>query len=131
MGRDRTGAPDNQSNRRQSRNAVAFGRSQVLWALLCGLLSQGATCSQGRPLYGDFSLPYDCSHLFIAIDVAHFSDLYSFRLRAANAAERIRSGKRASGVTQLFTPGEPEWQRRNRSGGQVLVDPVVVAILQR
>jgi LDH2 family malate/lactate/ureidoglycolate dehydrogenase len=107
-----------------------FGLSFVI-DLLCGLLSQGASGAQVRPLYGDFSVPYDCSHLFIAIDVAHFCDLDWFRAQAANAAERIRSGKRAPGITQLFTPGEPEWQRRNGSGGQVLVDHAVVAMLQR
>jgi hypothetical protein len=31
----------------------------------------------------------------------------------------------------LFTPGEPEWRQRNRSRGQVLLDPAVVAMLQR
>jgi LDH2 family malate/lactate/ureidoglycolate dehydrogenase len=107
-----------------------FGLSFLI-DLLCGLLSQGAIGAQVRPLYGDFSAPYDCSHLFIAIDIAHFSDLDWFRAQAANAAERIRSGKRAPSVTELFTPGEPEWRQRNRSRGQVLLDPAVVAMLQR
>jgi len=107
-----------------------FGLSFLI-DLLCGLLSQGASGAQVRPLYGDFTVPYDCSHLFIAIDIAHFCDLGWFRAQAANAAERIRSGKRAPGATQLFTPGEPEWQRRHRSGGQVLVEPAVAEMLQR
>lgn len=107
-----------------------FGLSFVI-DLLCGLLSQGASGAQVRPLYGDFSVPYDCSHLFIAIDVAHFCDLDWFRAAAAHAAERIRGGKRAPGVAQLFTPGEPEWRRRDRARGQVLVEPAVAAMLQR
>ena len=107
-----------------------FGLSFLI-DLLCGLLSQGATGAQVRPLYDDFSVPYDCSHLFIAIDVAHFCDLHWFRAQAARAAERIRNGQRAPGVTQLFTPGEPEWQRRARSNGRVMLDPAVVAMLKR
>jgi LDH2 family malate/lactate/ureidoglycolate dehydrogenase len=107
-----------------------FGLSFLI-DLLCGLLSQGASGAQVRPLYGDFSVPYDCSHLFIAIDVAHFCELDWFRAQAASAAEGIRHGKRAPGVSQLFTPGEPEWQRRDRSGGQVVLDPAVVAMLRR
>jgi LDH2 family malate/lactate/ureidoglycolate dehydrogenase len=107
-----------------------FGLSFLI-DLLCGLLSQGANGAQVRPLYGDFSVPYDCSHLFIAIDVAHFCDLDWFRKQAASAADGIRRGKRTPGVSQLFTPGEPEWQRRDRSGGQVVLDPAVVAMLQR
>jgi LDH2 family malate/lactate/ureidoglycolate dehydrogenase len=106
-----------------------FGLSFLI-DLLCGLLSRGATGAQVRPLYGDFSLPYDCSHLFIAIDVAHFCDLDWFRRQAAAAAARIRGGQRAPGVAELFTPGEPEWQRRQRCGGQVRLEPSVIAMLQ-
>lgn len=107
-----------------------FGLSFLI-DLLCGLLSQGASGAQVRPLYGDFKVPYDCSHLFIAIDVAHFCELDRFRAQATAAAERVRGGKRAPGVAQLFTPGELEWQRGDRSGGFVLLDPAVVAMLRR
>ena len=61
-----------------------FGLSFLI-DLLCGLLSQGAFGAQVRPLYGDFSVPYDCSHLFIAIDVGHFCDLAWFKRQAAEA----------------------------------------------
>lgn len=111
-----------------SGGAKGFGLSFLI-DLMCGLLSQGATGSQVRPLYGDFTVPYDCSHLFIAIDVAHFCDIDLFRQQTAAAADRIRSGKRAPGIEQLFTPGEPEWRRRERSGGHVKLEPSVIAML--
>jgi LDH2 family malate/lactate/ureidoglycolate dehydrogenase len=107
-----------------------FGLSFMI-DLMCGLLSQGAVGAQVRPLYGDFGVPYDCSHLFIAVDVAHFCDLDAFRRQAAAAAERVRSGKRAPGVEQLFTPGEPEWRRRRRANGRVRLEPAVAAMLKR
>lgn len=110
--------------------AKGFGLSFMI-DLMCGLLSQGAFGSQVRPLYGDFSVPYDCSHLFIAIDVSHFCDVGQFREQVAAAAERIRTGKRAAGIDRLFTPGEPEWQRRQCANGRVRVDPAVVAMLKR
>jgi LDH2 family malate/lactate/ureidoglycolate dehydrogenase len=113
-----------------SGGAKGFGLSFVI-DLMCGLLSQGATGAAVRPLYGDFGVPYDCSHLFIAIDVAHFGDVASFRQHAAAAAEHVRSGRRAPGVAQLFTPGEPEWQRRRRSGDNVQLEPAAVAMLTR
>jgi len=113
-----------------SGGAKGFGLSFLI-DLMCGLLSQGATGTQVRPLYGDFSVPYDCSHLFIAIDVTHFCDLDWFRQQTAAATERIRGGQRAPGVEQLFTPGEPEWCRRERAGGQVQLDPSVIAMLMR
>ncbi len=99
--------------------------------LMCGLLSGGAIGDEVRPLYGSLSTPYDCSHLFIAIDVAHFGDVAAFRARAAAAAERIRAGRRAPGVSQLFTPGEPEWRRRERSAGTVELQPAVAAMLTK
>jgi LDH2 family malate/lactate/ureidoglycolate dehydrogenase len=107
-----------------------FGLAFVI-DLMCGLLSNGATGAEVQPLYGDFSVPYDCSHLFIAIDIAHFCELDRFRQRTAAATERIRSGRRAPGVEALFAPGEPEWRRRERSGGAVSLAPAVAAMLVR
>ena len=72
-----------------------FGLSFLI-DLLCGLLSQGASGAQVRPLYGDFSVPYDCSHLFIAIDVAHFCDLDWFR-RAGGERRRAHPQRQTSG----------------------------------
>jgi len=113
-----------------SGGAKGFGLSFVI-DLMCGLLSQGSVGAQVRPLYGDFALPYDCSHLFIAIDVEHFCDVAWFRQQAAAAAERIRTGQRAPGVEQLFAPGEPEWRRRQHAGGHVALEPPVTAMLKR
>ena len=93
--------------------------------LMCGLLSGGAAGGEVKPLYGDPSIPYDCSHLFIAIDVAHFCDVSSFRAQATAAAERIRTGKRASGIDALFLPGEIEWRRQANAGGKVMLDATV------
>ena len=59
--------------------------------LLCGVLSGGATGSAVQPLYGNASVPYDSSHLFIAIDIAHFGDRAAMRAAATAAAERIRA----------------------------------------
>ncbi len=113
-----------------SGGAKGFGLSFLI-DLMCGLLSQGATGSAVRPLYGDLRVPYDCSHLFIAIHVAHFCDIDWFRQQTAAAAERIRNGKRAPGVEQLFTPGEPEWRHREGSNGKVSLEPSVIAMLIR
>jgi LDH2 family malate/lactate/ureidoglycolate dehydrogenase len=99
--------------------------------LLCGLLSGGASGAAVQPLYGDATVPYDSSHLFIAIDVAHFADPATVRAAAAAAAGRIRSGQRAPGVDQLFVPGEPEWRRRASAAGQVHLTAAVVGMLKR
>jgi LDH2 family malate/lactate/ureidoglycolate dehydrogenase len=99
--------------------------------LMCGLLCGGASGSGVQPLYGDFAVPYDCSHLFIAIHTGHFGDPAAFRAASAAAADRIRAGKRAPGVTQLFAPGEPEWRKREAAAGQVVLAPAVADMLIR
>ena len=99
------GLPTTNRGRSDRRHAVAVGRCRkgfglsFLIDLLCGLLSQGAIGAQVRPLYGDFSVPYDCSHLFIAIDVGAFlrSRLVSpagRRSRGAHSRRRARAGRR-------------------------------------
>jgi LDH2 family malate/lactate/ureidoglycolate dehydrogenase len=113
-----------------SGGAKGFGLSFMI-DLMCGLLAQGAIGAQVQPLYGDYSRPYDCSHLFIAIDVTHFCDLVIFKTQAAAAAERVRDGVRAPGVAELFAPGEIEWRRERASDGLVDLDAPVVAMLSR
>lgn len=105
-----------------------FGLSFMI-DLMCGLLSGGSHGAGVTPLYGDPAVPYSCSHLFIAIDVAHFSDVDQFRAQATAAANRIRAGKRAPGVDQVFLPGEPEWRRRENANGNVKLDPTVAGTL--
>ena len=107
-----------------------FGLSFLI-DLLCGLLSGGASGAGVQPLYGDPAVPYDCSHLFIAIDVAHFGDPAAIRATAAAAAERVRSGKRAPGVAQVYAPGEPEWRRHQGAEDQVHLAPAVTDMLIR
>ena len=105
-----------------------FGLAFVI-DLMCGLLGGGASGAEVRPLYGDAGVPYDCSQLFIAINVAHFGDVAQFRARAAAAAERVRTGRRAPGVARIFSPGEPEWSARENAAGRVHLEPAVVGKL--
>jgi len=110
--------------------AKGFGLSFLI-DLMCGLLSRGASGAAVRPLYGDFSVPYDCSHLFIAIDVAHFCEPAWFRAQAAEAAKRVREGRRAPGVSDLLLPGEPEWRKKQSAGHHVKLDAAVAAVLAK
>jgi LDH2 family malate/lactate/ureidoglycolate dehydrogenase len=97
--------------------------------LMCGLLSGGASAAAVKPLYGDPAIPYDCSHLFIAIDVAHFCEPGWFRAQASEAAKRVREGRRAPGVSELLLPGEPEWRKKQAAANRVQLDPAVAATL--
>jgi LDH2 family malate/lactate/ureidoglycolate dehydrogenase len=99
--------------------------------LMCGLLSGGAWGDAVKPLYGDAAEPYDCAHLFIAIDVGHFGDPEKFRLDASQAGIRVRGSARAPGVDRVFTPGEIEWRRRETSNGLVRLPASVAGTLDR
>lgn len=94
--------------------------------LMCGLLSGGAFGVGVQPLYGDMEQPYDCAHLFIAINVAHFTDPATARAQAEAVARSIRAGARAPGVERLYTPGEPEWLKRAGADDTVTVDDAVL-----
>lgn len=102
-----------------------------MFDMLCGLLSGGAHGDAVKPLYGDSAIPYDCSLLFIAIDVPHFRDLSAFQTEAEAAARRVRDGRRAPGVEQLHTPGSIEWMRRRDAQGRVRLEPAVLEMLTR
>lgn len=97
--------------------------------LMCGVLSGGAFGAGVQPLYGDMSKPYDCAHLFMAIDVGHFTDPAVARSLSLSVAEAIRGGKRAPGVERLYTPGEPEWVNRAAARDAVNIDSAVLSSL--
>lgn len=99
--------------------------------LMCGLLSGGATGAAVKPLYGNAGVPYDCSHLFIAIDVGHFGDPTLFCKLATDAAERVRSSTPALGVEHIYAPGEPEWRSHQAAGGKINLVPAVAEMLAR
>ena len=107
-----------------------FGLSFMI-DLMCGLLSGGAHGESVRPLYGDPRIPYDCSSLFMAIDVDHFRDLKAFKDESRAAADRIRASKRAPGVDRLYAPGEPEWTRAAAARGRAALEPAVLSMLER
>lgn len=90
--------------------------------LLCGLLSGGAWGEQVQPLYGDASIPYDCSFLFLAIDIPHFRPIEEFVAEAAEAAERVRNSRPARQVDRIHAPGDLGWQRRKSADGTVILD---------
>jgi LDH2 family malate/lactate/ureidoglycolate dehydrogenase len=82
-----------------------FGLAFVI-DLLCGGLSGGAIGAEVRPLYGDPALPYQCSQLFLAIDVGHFPVAETFAARVQDQAARVSASKRAPGVERIYAPGE-------------------------
>lgn len=105
-----------------------FGLAFML-DLLAGALSGGAWGDAVTPLYGDPAVPYDTSHFFLAIHADHFRPAGEVAAEAEAAAERIRASRPAPGNERVFSPGQPEWERRRRAGEAVRVDPAVLQSL--
>jgi LDH2 family malate/lactate/ureidoglycolate dehydrogenase len=93
-----------------------FGLAFVI-DLLCGGLSSGGVGSAVRPLYGNPADPYNCSHAFLAIDVAHFRDLGSFEQMAQETAAQVSRSRKSPGVDRVYAPGELAHVNRMAAAG--------------
>jgi len=94
--------------------AKGFGLALVV-DLLCGVLSGGAMGDAVQPLYGDPGTPYDCSHCFIAIDVARFADPAVAAAATAAYAARIRASRVIAGAVPARVPGDRGWALRREA----------------
>jgi len=97
-----------------------FGLAFVI-DLLCGGLSGGAIGADVRPLYGDPAQPYQCSQLFLAIDVGHFPAADAFATRVQDQAARVSGSKRAPGAERIYAPGELAHATRVANGESCLL----------
>lgn len=53
-------------------------------------------------------------HLFLAFNVAAFTELTAFRLRVDDVVREIRTSRRAAGVERVYAPGEIELETERR-----------------
>lgn len=94
--------------------------------VLAGVLSGGAFGDNVQGLYADMSVPNNCAHFFLALDVAAFCSLEDFQARLAQLTEQVTNGPRADGVERLFLPGQVETERAAEAEANgVLLDPSV------
>jgi LDH2 family malate/lactate/ureidoglycolate dehydrogenase len=105
-----------------------FGLAFVI-DLLCGGLSSGGVGSAIRPLYGNAADPYNCSHAFVAIDVAHFRDPEAFAQVAQNAAAQVSRSRKAPGTERVYAPGELAYANRTAAGDTCRVSASTVSKL--
>lgn len=78
--------------------------------VLTSALSGGAWSVNS--LYRDPGLPNDCSHFFMALDVAHFMDPAAFQAQAAHLGRLVRESQPHPGVEAVHAPGDGQWRRR-------------------
>lgn len=80
--------------------------------MLTGVLANGGFGNAVRGLYADTSVPNNCAHFFLALDLAHFGDVDGFLARAAELADQVHSSPTAPGVERTLLPGQLEAERR-------------------
>ncbi|MFJ6662272.1 Ldh family oxidoreductase [Streptomyces sp. NPDC091377] len=88
-----------------------YGLALVL-DVLTGVLSGGSFGRGVQGLYADTSVPNDCAHFFLALDVTAFGDRAGFDQRVGELAEQITTSPKASGVERLLLPGQLECERQ-------------------
>lgn len=111
-----------------SGGAKGFGLALVI-DLLSGLLSGGGHGAAVTPLFGDDTVPYNSSSLFIAIDPDFFTSAEEFLGGAARAAERVRSSARSASSDPARAPGDARRQARERNHETVPVASATIAKL--
>ena len=85
-----------------------------------------------RPLYGDPTLPYRCSHFFLAIEIARFRPLDEFGGAVAQFADTIRNSRRAPGAAAIRMPGDrAQAMRAENAQACPLARSTLDALLQR
>lgn len=107
-----------------------FGLALIV-DVLTGVLSGGASGSKVKGLYADVSVPNDCAHFFLALDVAAFGDADGFAERLAALAAEITGSPTAPGVERLYLPGQIEAERSDAAAARgVRVEASVLKALR-
>jgi LDH2 family malate/lactate/ureidoglycolate dehydrogenase len=99
--------------------------------VLTGVLSGGAFGDHVKGLYADTATPNDCSHFFLALDVAAFGDPEQFASSLGELVRKVLDSPRAPGVERLFLPGQLEAERHAAASGTgVTLDLSVLTALR-
>ncbi|MCL4535489.1 MAG: Ldh family oxidoreductase [Bacteroidetes bacterium] len=83
----------------------------VIAEILCGVMSYS---SFGTLLSGERrgqNVPLDIGHFFIALDPSVLMPPDEFKQRVDTLAQQMKSSRLAKGVSKIYMPGEPEWEK--------------------
>ncbi|WP_439495319.1 Ldh family oxidoreductase [Bosea sp. (in: a-proteobacteria)] len=86
----------------------------LMCEILSGLLTGGAIGQELTNLYDDLDQPQHNGHFVIAIDIASFIDLDSFRRRMDGYVRAMKASELAPGFEEILMPGEIEFRRAAR-----------------
>ncbi len=87
--------------------------------ILSAALQRGAYMKMLTGMKAGKRIPYPLGHFFIAIDIASFIDLKSFKRISGSILRELRASKKMPGARRIFTAGEKEhlnWLARKDKG---------------
>ncbi len=87
--------------------------------ILSAALQRGAYMKMLTGMKDGKKIPYPLGHFFIAIDIASFIDLKSFKRICGSILRELRASKKMPGAKRIFTAGEKEhlnWLARKNKG---------------
>jgi LDH2 family malate/lactate/ureidoglycolate dehydrogenase len=99
--------------------------------LLCTMLSGASFGSEIGQSHLQTDVPQNVGHLFGVLPISAFEDIGHYKQRMRKAIQELQSVKKASGVEQIYLPGEREYlllQQRRRQG--IPISPAVFQDLQ-
>ncbi|MEW5784153.1 MAG: Ldh family oxidoreductase [Bacillota bacterium] len=104
-----------------------YGYAAVV-EILSAALQGGAFLKGLLGIENGQKVPYRLGHFFMAIDIAAFTELESFKKTTGNILRALRASQKAPGADRIYTAGEKEhlaWLERQHKGVPV------GAVLQR
>ncbi len=95
-----------------------YGYATVV-EILSAALQAGGFMKMLTGIENGKKVPYNLGHFFIAIDIASFIDVASFKKTAGDILREIRASKKMPGQDRIYTAGEKEylaWLERKDRG---------------
>lgn len=104
----------------------------LMCEILSGILTGGAIGRELTNLYDDLHKPQGNGHFVIAINIASFLDVASFKERMDSYISEMKASELAPGFDEILMPGEIEFRKeaRQRAEGIVLGRSVVDEVLK-
>lgn len=99
----------------------------LMCEILTGILTGGAFGRELTNLYEDLNQPQRNGHFVIAINIASFVDVDTFKARMDSYIDEMKASELAPGFSEILMPGEIEFRKeeRQRAEGVVLSRSVI------
>jgi LDH2 family malate/lactate/ureidoglycolate dehydrogenase len=102
-----------------------YGIATVV-GMLSSVISNAAIGSTLKDVYEDFSGGLNKGHSFCVVNISCMTDVAAFKSRMDREIEFIKNSPKASGVEEIYLPGEMEWLAYEKAKREGIVYPVEV-----